>query len=286
MMQAIPPGDEAREPEPFQPPPGEFVRYEDGCTLVQFRGLVAFEWIAPKVQFWVDIAARYTAAPLDELSAAWVAAAREIIQAAPPSFDCPRDAKAQEQLEMRGELIQPELILSKRIIREILELSREKFEQTEAPSEPPALPSAFGAWRYGQSMAPEDALRWLRLGVRLMQARGRFKAEHHVAGAELAGLVAVEFSRFDNLEISPILEAGRAATAGRKRANATKAATQSERYALLCDKAREYLAANVKRETAVRKLGEEFPKPDGKPLSSRAIDEILRKAGIRWRKAR
>jgi hypothetical protein len=275
------PAHEAREPEPFQPPPGEFVRYEDGCTLVQFRGLVAFEWIAPYVQFWVRIAARHTAAPLDELAAAWVAAAREIIQAAPPSFDCPRDAKAQEQLEMRGELIQPEMILLPGLAREGLELLREAFEQTEAPPESPALPSAFGAWQYGKSMAPEDALRWLRLGVRLMQARGRFKAEHHVAGAELAGLAIVEFKRFHELEIAPILEAGKIyLEAKRKEREAKEPARMATeiRNTEICETAKQRRDAGKKKIATVQFLMEKHK------LEKRQIEGILQEGGVYWRK--
>lgn len=274
-----------REPEsgPYNPPPGEFVRFEDGRTTVQFRGLVAFEWIAPKVQFWGSIAARFTAAPVDELAAAWVAAAREIVQAAPPSFDCPRDAKSQEQLARRGEPLQPEMILSPGLIREILELEREAREQSEAPQEPPALPSAFGAWHYGLSMAPEDALRWLRLAVKLMEAQGRFKPEHHVMGAELAGLVAAEFKQFDKLEAAPILAAGRVRLEARRKEREAKEPARMAneiRNAEICKQGRELIAAGRKTERLAAELATKFD------LSPRRIQQILSAGGIRVRKPR
>jgi len=264
------------EPEsgPYTPPPCEFVRFEDGCTTVQFRGLVSFEWIAPKVQFWGSIAARFTAAPLDELADGWVTAAREIVQAAPPSFDCPRDAKAQEQLARRGEPLQPEMILLPGLGREILELEREAREQSEAPQEPPALPSPFGARDYGESMTLENALRWLRLAVQLMEARGQFSHEHHLVAAELAGLVVVEFQHFDQWEKAPILAAGRGYLARRKKAWAPKI----ERDAGICKRAAALRDSGMKREVAVFRLSDEFG------LGTRTVEAILQAGGVRWRK--
>ena len=270
------------EPEsgPYNPPPGEFVRFEDGRTTVQFRGLVAFEWIAPKVQFWGSIAARFTAAPVDELADAWVQAAREIVAMAPPSFEFPRDAKTQEQLARRGEPLQPEMILSPGLIREILERQREAREQSEAPQEPPALPSAFGA-HYGERMAPEDALRWLRLAVRLVEARGEFTAEHQLAGAELAGLAAVEFKDFTEWEAAPKLEAGiKFLEARRKEREAKQPARMAAeiRDAEICKQGRELIAAGRKTERLAAELATKFD------LSPRRIQQILSAGGIRVRK--
>ena len=254
MRQAIPPGDEAREPEPFQPPPGEFVRYEDGCTLVQLPGLVAFAWLAPMVHHWISQAARHSSAPLEELAEGWAIAAGEIMTLKPPP----------EAPELSWGLEDPERVVSAESAMEFLELAR---TGGTPPGECPPL-------------------RWARLAVLLMKARGDFSHLHHAWAAELAVLWAQDWKLAQQWTNAPILAAGKAATDGRKRATEAKQARLDERYALLCGKAREYLAANVKREAAVRKLAEEFPKPDGKPLSPRAIDEILRKSGIRWRKAR
>jgi hypothetical protein len=197
---------------------------------------------------------------------------------APPSFEFPRDAESQEQLAMRGELIQPEWILSHALARVSLELSREKFEQAEAPQEPPALPSPFGAWRYGERMAPEDALRWLRLSVRLMEARGAFMAEHHVMGAELAGLAGQEFKQFDAMESAPKLEAGiKFLEARRKEQEAKEPARVATeiRNAEICKQGRELIAAGKKHERLVDDLAAEFD------LSPRRIQQILSDGGIR-----
>jgi hypothetical protein len=175
------------------------------------------------------------------------------------------------------------MILLPGLAREGLELLREAFEHTEAPPESPALPSAFGAWQYGKSMAPEDALRWLRLGVRLMQARGRFKAEHHVAGAELAGLAIVEFKRFHELEIAPILEAGRIAIEAHRKAQESKAPQQAaiaERNAEICKAAIKRRDENKNRVSTIQFLMTEYN------LSDSSVRIILQEGGVRWRKAR
>lgn len=266
---------------PYIPARGVFVRFENGCTTVQLRGFLAFAFIAPTVQYWVSLATKYTSASLDELAAAWVTAAREIVSKVPPSFEVPRDAKSQEQLAMRGELVQPEHILSEAIIREALKISRECFEQTEAPQESPVRLSAFGASLYGQSITPQDALHFIRLAVYLMQARGQFEAEHHVAGAELAGLAAADFKRFDEWEHGPILEAGKIyLEAKRKEREAKEPARMATeiRNATICKTARERRDAGKSRVSTVEFLMNEHK------LKQRSIDEILKAGGVYWDK--
>ncbi len=265
---------------PYVPERGIFVRFEDGRTTVQLRGFLAFAFIAPTVQYWVSLATKYTSASLDELAAAWVTAAREIVSTVPPSFEVPRDAKSQEQLAMRGELVQPEYILSEVIIREALTFSRECFEQSKAPQESPAQVSAFGMLS-GQSITPEDALHFIRLAVYLMQARGQFKAEHHVAGAELAGLAAQNFKRFDEWERGPILEAGKIyLEAKRKEREAKEPARMATemRNSTICKTARERRDGGKSRVSTVEFLMKEYN------LKQRSIDEILKAGGVYWDK--
>lgn len=270
------------EPEfvPYVPERGVFVRFEDGLTTVQMRGF-AVSMIAPITQYWVGVAARYTAAPLDELAGVWVTAAREIVAMAPPSFEFPRDAESQERLARRGEPLQREMILSHALAREILELSREKFEQPEAPQQPPVLPSPFGAWHYGERMAPEDALRWLRLAGRLMEARGDFTAEHHVMGAELAGLAGQEFKQFNTMEAAPLLEAGRVFLEGRRKEQEAKEparmATEA-RNTEICQTARERRDGGKSRVSTVEFLMKEHN------LGERSINQILKAGEVYWGK--
>jgi hypothetical protein len=138
-----------------------------------------------------------------------------------------------------------------------------------------------GAERYMPEIAPEDALRWMRYAVQLMEARGAFTPEHKLMAAELAGLVLEEWTLFKEWTNAKILVAGNQAIKARCQEREAKEPARlaiKARNAEICKTARERRDARKSRVSTVEFLMKEYK------LKQRSIDEILKAGGVYWDK--
>lgn len=234
------------EPGPYNPPPGVFVRFENGRTLVQLTAAFEENWLAPFVQIWTAVAARCTAARPDELADAWVAAGREVSRHKRTPPPCHRAAQT------------------------FLEGLREQWKDS------PQSPGYVGGHR-----EPSMALRWVRLAVPLLEAGGKFTAAHQLAGAELAASIIEADKRQAEWEDAPVIQAGTVFLKARQKEQEAKEPARmaiETRNTEICKTARERRDGGKSRVSTVEFLMKEHN------LGQRSIDEILKAGEVFWGK--